>query len=92
LECVSLGGYHADLGLARGNAQARHIFWQKPPFSKSIIRAAKTYHGYYFSWTIIYTVWYHPTEATWGHLMAFSYIVVLLLQGSPFYYPISPQS
>ena len=68
------------------------FFGKKPPFSKSIIRAAKKYHGYYFSWAIIYTFWYHPTEATWGHLMGFSYIFVLLLQGSLFLHPISPQS
>ncbi len=61
------------------------FFGKKPPFSKSIIRAAKKYHGYYFSWAIIYTFWYHPTEATWGHLMGFSYIFVLLLQGSLFF-------
>ena len=49
------------------------------------MRAAKKYHGYYFSWAIIYTFWYHPTEATMGHLMGFSYIFVLLLQGSLFF-------
>ena len=85
MECVSLGGYHADLSLARGNAQARPIFWQKPPFSKSIIRAAKTYHGYYFSWAIIYTFWYHPMVMTQGHLLGFFYMFLLLLQGSLFY-------
>ena len=61
------------------------FFGKKVPFSKNIMRAAKKYHGYYFSWAIIYTFWYHPTEATWGHLMGFSYIFVLLLQGSLFF-------
>ena len=61
------------------------FFGKKVPFSKKLIYAAKKYHGYYFSWAIIYTFWYHPTEATFGHLMGFSYIFVLLLQGSLFF-------
>jgi hypothetical protein len=61
------------------------FFGKKVPFSKNLMYAAKKYHGYYFSWAIIYTFWYHPTEATLGHLMGFSYIFVLLLQGSLFF-------
>jgi len=61
------------------------FFGKKINFSKNLIRAAKKYHGYYFSWAIIYTFWYHPTEATWGHLMGFSYIFLLLVQGSLFF-------
>ena len=61
------------------------FFGKKISFSKNILRAAKKYHGYFFSWAIIYTFWYHPTEATWGHLLGFSYIFVLLLQGSLFF-------
>ena len=61
------------------------FFGKKISFSQNIMRAAKKYHGYFFSWAIIYTFWYHPTEATWGHLLGFSYIFVLLLQGSLFF-------
>jgi len=61
------------------------FFGKKVPFSKKLMYAAKKYHGYYFSWAIIFTFWYHPTESTLGHLMGFSYIFVLLLQGSLFF-------
>jgi hypothetical protein len=45
----------------------------------------RKYHGYYFSWAIIYTFWYHPIELTLGHLLGTFYIVMLLLQGSLFF-------
>jgi hypothetical protein len=45
----------------------------------------KRYHGYYFSWAIIYTFWYHPVELTSGHMAGFAYMSLLLLQGSLFF-------
>lgn len=45
----------------------------------------RRYHGYYFAWATIYTFWYHPMEGTWGHLLGFLYMFLLLLQGSLFY-------
>lgn len=45
----------------------------------------RRYHGYYFSWAIIYTFWYHPVELTAGHLAGFAYMMMLLLQGSLFF-------
>jgi hypothetical protein len=42
----------------------------------------RRYHGYYFSWAIIYTFWYHPVEITAGHLAGFAYMMMLMLQGS----------
>ncbi len=45
----------------------------------------RRYHGYYFSWAIIYTFWYHPVEVTQGHLAGFAYMSLLLLQGSLFF-------
>ncbi len=45
----------------------------------------RRYHGYYFSWAIIYTFWYHPVEITQGHLAGFAYMGLLLLQGSLFF-------
>ena len=45
----------------------------------------RRYHGYYFSWAIIYTFWYHPVELTAGHLAGFAYMFLLLLQGSLFF-------
>jgi len=60
-------------------------------FGKSVNRlrtvgdTVKRYHGYYFSWAIIYTFWYHPVELTSGHLAGFAYMMLLLLQSSLFF-------
>lgn len=45
-----------------------------------MLRIVREYHGYLFSWALIYTFWYHPTEGTQGHLMGFAYMFVLLWQ------------
>jgi len=45
----------------------------------------RRYHGYYFSWAIIYTFWYHPVEITSGHIAGFAYMFLLLLQSSLFF-------
>ena len=42
----------------------------------------RKYHGYIFSWAVIYTFWYHPMVATPGHLIGFFYTSLLMLQGS----------
>jgi len=55
----------------------------KPMFS--IGDTLKRYHGYYFSWAIIYTFWYHPVEITPGHIVGFAYMFLLMLQGSLFF-------
>jgi hypothetical protein len=55
----------------------------KPLFS--IGDTVKRYHGYYFSWAIIYTFWYHPVELTSGHFAGFAYMSLLLLQSSLFF-------
>ena len=60
-------------------------FGYRPPFPRSLIDAARAWHGYFFSWAIIYTFWFHPTEATSGHLWGFFYTLVLMLQGSLFF-------
>jgi len=51
----------------------------------SVGGALKRYHGYYFSWAIIYTFWYHPFEMTSGHLAGFAYMFLLLMQSSLFF-------
>lgn len=58
------------------------FFGAKLPIGKSIIQFARKYHGYFFAWGIIYTFWYHPAEATTGHLWGFFYTVLLMLQGA----------
>ncbi|MCG8353465.1 MAG: hypothetical protein MI924_37340 [Chloroflexales bacterium] len=61
------------------------FFGQPAPIKDEIIRAARKYHGYVFSWAIIYTFWYHPMENSSGHLIGFFYTFLLLLQGSLFF-------
>ena len=61
------------------------FFGYRAPFLKTVGRGLRKYHGYYFSWAIIYTFWYHPMEITGGHLLGFLYMFLLLLQGSLFY-------
>ena len=66
----------------------RGLFWgKKVPISRAIVDVAKRYHGYIFSWAIIYTFWFHPMVATSGHLIGFFYMFLLMLQGSLFYTP-----
>ncbi len=66
--------------------QRRGLFFgKKIGFLKQSADVVKRYHGYVFSWAIIYTFWYHPIENTGGHLMGLLYTFLLLLQGSLFY-------
>lgn len=58
---------------------------KKLPLSKDVTHFARKYHGYFFAWAIIYTFWYHPAEATSGHLVGFFYTFLLMLQGSLFF-------
>ena len=67
------------------NNRRGQFFGKKVPFSKEVIRFARTYHGYFFAWAIIYTFWFHPMVSTSGHLIGFFYMFLLLLQGSLFY-------
>ncbi len=64
----------------------RGLFFGKPvKIGADIIRWAKKYHGYFFSWAIVYTFWYHPAENTSGHLIGFFYMTMLMVQGSLFF-------
>ena len=45
----------------------------------------RKYHGYYFAWAVVYTFWYHPMEATPGHLLGTLYTLLIMLQGSLFF-------
>jgi hypothetical protein len=61
------------------------FFGYKAPLGQRVVTFVRTYHGYYFAWATIYTFWYHPMEATSGHLIGFFYMFLLLLQGSLFF-------
>jgi hypothetical protein len=55
------------------------------PIPAVVIDFVRRYHGYLFSWAIIYTFWYHPMVTTSGHLIGFFYMFLLLLQSSLFF-------
>lgn len=55
-------------------------FGKKVKFHQRFMKIVREYHGYLFSWGIIYTFWYHPMENTFGHLAGFFYIFLLLAQ------------
>ncbi len=61
-------------GLAFGNKQIR--------LRREFVELVRRYHGYIFSWAIVYTFWYHPMEPTPGHLVGFGYMFMLMLQSA----------
>jgi hypothetical protein len=67
------------------NPRRGMFFGKKAPIHKDIIAWARKYHGYFFSWAIVYTFWYHPAESTTGHLIGFFYTTMMMLQGSLFF-------
>lgn len=73
------------LVLLMENQRRGLFFGYKVPFLKQSAALVRTYHGYIFSWAVIYTFWYHPMENTMGHLIGFFYTFFLLLQGSLFF-------
>lgn len=62
----------------RGLFFGKKVGWNFLQESGQFIRK---YHGYLFSWGIIYTFWYHPMVATTGHLLGFLYTSLLMVQG-----------
>lgn len=57
-------------------------FGKKIKFHKRFLNIVREYHGYLFSWAIIYTFWYHPMENTLGHLAGFFYMFLLFAQST----------
>ena len=57
----------------------RGLFFGSPvvDFSSYSVAFVRKYHGYFFSWAITFTFWYHPCESTHGHLAGFFYSFVL---------------
>ncbi|MEU7903550.1 hypothetical protein [Actinoplanes sp. NPDC049118] len=55
---------------------------RRAPIPAAVGDIARRYHGYLFSWAVVYTFWYHPMEGTSGHLIGFFYVFLLLLQSS----------
>ncbi|GAA3458156.1 hypothetical protein ACFFSW_25730 [Saccharothrix longispora] len=58
------------------------FFGRRAPISADVVAFARRYHGYLFSWAVVYTFWYHPVESSSGHLVGFFYMFLLLFQSS----------
>jgi hypothetical protein len=67
------------------NSRRGLYFGHKDPFLDKPAGFLRRYHGYYFSWAIVYTFWFHPIEDNIGHLLGTFYTLLLLLQGSLFF-------
>ena len=64
------------------NSRRGLFFGKKIQFVDKPTDFLKRYHGYYFSWAIIYTFWFHPIEDNLGHMLGTFYVIMLMLQGS----------
>jgi hypothetical protein len=60
-------------------------FGVRAPLGQEVMRVLRKYHGYVFSWALIYTFWYHPMESTSGHLVGTLYTTLIMVQGSLFF-------
>lgn len=58
------------------------FFGKKIGFKKAFIQILKDYHGYFFSFAVIYTFWFHPMIPTVGHLVGFIHVILVMAQGS----------
>ncbi len=63
--------------------QRRGLFFgKKVKFRRAFTNGLRKYHGYFFSFAVIYTFWFHPMIPTWGHLVGFIHVVLVMTQGS----------
>ena len=67
------------------NSRRGLFFGHKIDFVERPVGFLRRYHGYYFSWAIVYTFWFHPIEDNIGHLLGTFYVLMMLLQGSLFF-------
>lgn len=49
-----------------------------PP--QRLLKVIRKWHGYYISWALVYTFWFHPMEGNWGLLSGFFYMFLLFIQ------------
>ncbi|RMG88533.1 MAG: hypothetical protein D6712_03420, partial [Chloroflexi bacterium] len=61
------------------------FFGRKIKFRRAFLDFFRHYHGYIFSFAVIYTFWFHPMVPTWGHLVGFVHVILVMLQGSLMY-------
>lgn len=64
------------------NRRRGMFFGKKLSFKREFYEWLKRYHGYAFSFAVIYTFWFHPMIPTWGHALGFLHVMTVMLQGS----------
>ena len=62
------------------NARRGLFFGRKAKLPGKGTKLIAGIHGYFISWAIVYTFWFHPIEGTLGHLLGFFYAFMLLTQ------------
>ena len=68
--------------LGMENQRRGLFFGKKVRFRKAFTDGLRKYHGYFFSFAVIYTFWFHPMIPTFGHLVGFVHVVLVMVQGS----------
>ena len=68
--------------LGMENQRRGLFFGKKVGFRKAFTDGLRKYHGYFFSFAVIYTFWFHPMVPTWGHLIGFIHVILVMTQGS----------
>ncbi len=68
--------------LGMENQRRGLFFGKKVGFRRAFTDGLRKYHGYFFSFAVIYTFWFHPMIATLGHLVGFIHVVLIMAQGS----------
>lgn len=61
----------------------RGLFFGKKVYLPPLgVAATQKIHGFYISWAVVFTFWFHPMESTLGHLLGFFYLFLLMGQMS----------
>jgi hypothetical protein len=61
----------------------RGLFFGKKVYLPPLgVAATQKVHGFYISWAVVFTFWFHPMEGTLGHLLGFLYLFLLMGQMS----------
>lgn len=68
--------------LALENKRRGLFFGRKVRFKPAFYDFLRRYHGYIFSFAVVYTFWFHPMVPTVGHLFGFLYVMLVMVQGS----------
>lgn len=55
---------------------------RRPGLPPELTRFVMRYHGYIFSWAVVYTFWYHPIEPLPAHLGGLFHTLLLFVQSS----------